>query len=180
MFSLDPQAQGVDLHTLPLRRVLYSLNTVTVATSGREPEEARVYVCTLDAPEGASVLIGLYLLRSAVTLVYRSEREEARRPASAQPASGGEVREREESEAREFAEGMGFVLEPFDLEGTTPLAREEWLREQGVFLMRPPGGGGRKRQGAEERPEEVFAEEALRLLDEAVPEETRRHENGEG
>lgn len=179
MFSLDPQAQGVDLHALPLRRVLYSLNTVTVATSGREPEEARVYVCTLDAPEGASVLIGLYLLRSAVTLVYRSEREGARRPPMAIGAQGVNL-EREESEAREFAEGMGFVLEPFDLEGTTPLAREEWLREQGVFLMRPPGGGGRKRQGAEERPEDVFAEEALRLLDEAVPEETRQNENGKG
>ncbi|MBI5379935.1 MAG: hypothetical protein HZA23_07275, partial [Nitrospirae bacterium] len=90
----------------------------------------------------------------------------------------GEDQEREESEAREFAEGMGFVLESFDLEGAAPQEREEWLREQGVFFMRPPGGGGRKRQGAEERPEDVFAEEALKLLDEAVPEETRHNENG--
>ncbi len=163
MFSLDPKAPGVDLHAHHLLRVLYSLNTVAVATSGREPEEARVYVCTLGAREGASVLIGLYLLRSAVTLVYRSERG----------ASQGEALEREESEAREFAEGMGFVLELFDLERTDPQEREGWLREQGVFLMRPPGGGGRKRQGAEERPEDVFAEEALKLLDEAVPEEHR-------
>jgi hypothetical protein len=124
MFTIDPNITAVQLKEKDLYKALFSLNNHEVATPDMSLEEARSFVFFFrEGKSRLSVYIGLHLIPTDRKLFYTN---------SANPFLE-DVLPDIEDEARNFAEGLGALLDEVDFAKMSDSEKSEWIDGQSIF-----------------------------------------------
>jgi hypothetical protein len=128
MFEIKNDLIDLKVKERNIFKILYSMNSHPVATPGMNVEEARCYILFFSEGSNLSAFIGLYLPRTDRKLFYAYS-------SNPFPVEGeADV----ESDARVFAEDMGFLLDEINVAGMAGDDRNHWIEEQYIFGYRKP------------------------------------------
>jgi hypothetical protein len=129
MFTIDQEKTVEELREKKLFKVFSSMNNHQVATPDTSLEEARSYVLIFrEGKNKLSVYIGLHLLSTDRKLFYAH---------SENPFSEDGL-EDVETEARNFAEDLGAMLDEVDFENMSDSERDDWMENQSIFSEKKP------------------------------------------
>jgi len=123
MFIIDSNITDLKVREKGIIKMLFSLNTHSVATPEMSVEEARCYIIFFRETGRASAYIGMYLPHTDKRYYYAYSGNQFPLETVAEV----------EEETRKFAEDMGFLLDEVNLSAMSPGERSQWLDEQTIF-----------------------------------------------
>lgn len=127
MFTIDPTITALPLKEKKLSKALFSMNSHPVATPEMGLEEARSYVFFFhEGNNRLSAYIALHFLHTDRKLFYTH---------SANPFLEHEMPDVED-EARNFADGLGAMLDELDFSKMSDLEKDRWIEDQGIFIRK--------------------------------------------
>lgn len=140
MFAIDSSINDLKIREKSLLKVFFSMNVHHAAAPDMSLEEARSYVFFFnEGRETISSYIGLHFLHSDRRLFYTCSKN---------PFAYGELTE-VETEARNFAEDLGAMLDEIDFAKMSDLEKGRWIDEQEIFSGRKKSADSPEIPGAD-------------------------------
>ncbi len=159
MFILNETQKGLPKNTEPrVVSVLNSINEPKIAAADHSAEPTQAYVCTISEGEKLLTHIVLYLSKSHDRVMYSWD--EGAVPPKKQP----EV----ESEALDFVENMGFMMDNLNLAKFSKEQRQELLADLPVFSEEKGKSKGKEKSKPKEEEAVVLLDEVEESLDDLI------------